>query len=341
MKKICIIKLGALGDVTRTLPILIGIKEKFPNSEICWITKKNALEIVKDSPQVNKVYTLPFETKEKFDILYNFDIEDEATILAKNISANEKYGFYSKDGFAYGFNLGAEYYLNTLFDDETKKINKKTYQEMMFDLAELQYNKQHHPIYFSENDKSYAQNFIKENSLNTLRLIGIHIGADSRWPSKIWHKEELKKFILKAKSQGYEIILFGGANEIEKQKKLKKDLDDKGIKIYVNNPNNTIKQFASLVDICKIMVCSDSLALHVSLAMKKQTIGLFFCTPPNEIESYGLLRKLVSPMLYDFFPEKMDQYDEKLVKSISVDKVMTNLNSIIGKITINLDYKNT
>ena len=29
MKKICIIKLGALGDVVRTLPILLGIKEKF------------------------------------------------------------------------------------------------------------------------------------------------------------------------------------------------------------------------------------------------------------------------------------------------------------------------
>ena len=70
------------------------------------------------------------------------------------------------------------------------------------------------------------------------------------------------------------------------------------------------------------MVCSDSLALHVSLALKKPTIGLFFCTSPNEVEDYGVLRKIVSPMLYEFFPEKMDQYSEELVKSISADEVL-------------------
>ncbi|MEK6842381.1 MAG: glycosyltransferase family 9 protein [Nanoarchaeota archaeon] len=315
--KICIIKLGALGDVIRTLSILIGIKEKYPDSEISWITKKESSDIVNSSPYIKKIYTLSDEIMEIFDILYNFDIDDEATSLAKKIQAGQKYGFYSDNGFVLAFNLGAEYYLNTLFDDEIKKTNAKTYQEMIFMAAELPYKKQHHPIFLSNKDINYAEIFFKENKINPEKLIGVHLGASPRWPSKAWHQENLKEFIKKAKSRNYEIILFGGPNEENQIKEFKDELFEKGIIVYINNPNNTSLQFASLVNRCDFMVCSDSFSLHISLALKKSTIGLFFCTSPKEVEDYGLLKKIVSQMLQDFFPEKMNQYDEELVKSIS------------------------
>ena len=71
VKKILIIKLGALGDVIRTMPILIAIKEKYPDSEITWVTRQNAKEILETSLYLNKVISLPKEPTEFFDILYN------------------------------------------------------------------------------------------------------------------------------------------------------------------------------------------------------------------------------------------------------------------------------
>ncbi|MBI5046813.1 hypothetical protein HZC07_03715 [Candidatus Micrarchaeota archaeon] len=50
------------------------------------------------------------------------------------------------------------------------------------------------------------------------------MGAISRWPSKIWHEEKIKEFIIKAKNQDYEILLFAGPNESEKHKKFSDDL---------------------------------------------------------------------------------------------------------------------
>ncbi|MBI2046661.1 glycosyltransferase family 9 protein [Candidatus Pacearchaeota archaeon] len=322
MMKIVIIKLGALGDVVRTLPVLPAIKEKYPNSEVCWITKKQCLDIFEANPYIKEVFALPFHTGEKFDILYNFDIEKEATELAKEIKADKKYGFYSDGEYPAAFNTGAEYYLNTLFDDELKKENRKTYQEMMFEAAELPWKKQFCPIYLSDKDKAYAEDFIKKNNLKTEKLIGVHMGASPRWPSKAWHEDELKKFVTKAKEKNYEILLFGGTDEVLKQPELIKEFERKGIKIYSNNPKNTIKEFASLVELCKAVVCSDSLALHVSMALKKPAIGLFFCTSPHEIEGYGILKKIVSPMLEQFFPERMDEYSEELAKSISAEDVL-------------------
>ncbi len=325
MEKIVIIKLGALGDVVRTLSILLGIKEKYPDSEITWVTKEPSHSIIKSSPYVSKVLNLPLENFEEFDILYNFDTDAEATHLAQKISAKEKKGFYSQNNFLFPFNPSAEYYLSTIFDDELKKSNKKTYQEMMFEVAELPYKKQHHPIFLTELEKEYAQKFIEENNLSKENLIGIHIGASSRWPSKKWHLDNLKKFIQLSSEKGYKILLFGGPNEFDELEPIYQELKQKGMQIYRQDPNNSILEFASLVNLCDKIICGDTLALHISLAFKKPTIGLFFCTTPNEIEDYGILKKIISPILKNFFPEKMNEYSEDLVKSISPEKVLKAL----------------
>lgn len=324
MKQILIIKLGAKGDVVRTLPLLTAIKLKYPYSLITWITKPECVEIVDTSPDIDEILTVPVkeENLPKFDILYNFDIEKNATQLASQINAYKKFGFFLDDGYPAAFNFPAEYYLNTLFDDELKKINTKTYQQIMFEAAEFLYNKEHYLLYLTEKEKKYGENFLQERNLSSNNLIGIHLGSSLRWPSKAWHTDNLKEFIIKAREKGYEILLFGGPAESEKHKNFIKELEQEGIKIYKNNPYNTDKEFFSLVRICKKIIAGDSFALHVALAFKKPTIGLFFCTSPNEVEDYGLLTKLISPRLYEFFPEKCDQYDENLTKSISAEDVL-------------------
>ncbi len=326
--KVAIIKLGAKGDVIRTIPIVRTIKEKFPDSEISWITKENIKELLQGIPYVNKVPSIPYETKEQFDILYNFDIDDEATALAKEINAKEKFGFQNQDNFVTTFNLGAEYYLNTLFDDEIKKTNEKTYQEMMHMAAELDYKKQHAGIQLREQDLQYAEQFVQQNKIEKEKLVGIHLGASPRWPSKTWHKSCLKEFIKKAKEKNYQILLFGGPDEIEEHTALVKELNESNIKIFKNDPHNTDGQFVSLVNSCKSMICSDSFALHIAIALKKPTIGLFFCTSPNEVEPYGYLRKIISPLFYEIFPEKQDQYNEELMKGITPDEVIATLEEI-------------
>jgi ADP-heptose:LPS heptosyltransferase len=326
--KAIVIKLGAKGDVLRTIPVVRAIKKKF-DCEIVWVTKSNIADLLSGLDFVEEVVSLPYGTSEKFDLLFNFDIEDSATELAEKIGAKKRFGFYKQDGFASAFNLGAEYYLNTLFDDDVKKTNKKTYQEMMFEAAELKYEKENVGIRLTAEDRKYAENFF--GKVDTKKLIGIHLGASPRWPSKAWHETRLEEFVKKAKEKGYEILLFGGPDEAERHSKFLQKLSEKGLKILRNDVKNTNRQFAALVNLCAVMVCSDSFALHVALSLKKPSIGLFFCTTPDEVEGYGLLKKVVSPMLYDFFPERMDEYNEELTKSISADQVLKEVELLLKR----------
>lgn len=314
-----------MGDVIRTIPIAKAIKDQNPNSQITWITKPNILDILKTYNFIDNLRTIPFSTAESFDILYNFDIDDNATSLAQSINSKAKYGFYNNDGFVSSYNLGAEYYLNTLFDDEIKKSNTKTYQQMMCKAAEIQPTNENPKLNLLQESLTYADEFLKQNNLSTENLIGIHLGASPRWPSKAMHKETLKELITKLKSTNHKIILFGGPDEIDKLKPIAEELD-----IKTNNPENTNLEFASLVNKCQKIICSDSFALHIALALNKLTIALFYVTSPHEVEPYNLLTKLSSPRLKDFFPEKCDQYDEDLTKSITADEILSKIDNRIA-----------
>ena len=258
--KICIIKLGADGDVLRTLPLSEAIKKKYKDAEITWITKGSISTLLEGNPVIDVVKTLPYSENEQFDALYNFDVEEEASSLAVKIKAEKKYGFYSENGFPIAFNSGAEYYLNTMFDDELKKNNAKTYQEMMFMAAEIPYEKRRYELVLNKEEKEYTQRFIDEDMLQDKKIIGIHMGAGSRWPSKAWHKDRIKEFIKLANEKNYAIILFGGPNEIKEHVFFAEELKKEGINVYRNNPENSKREFASLVSICNCLVCSDSFA---------------------------------------------------------------------------------
>lgn len=323
--EICIIKLGAAGDVLRTIPLAMALKRKYPFSNITWVTREDIKELLDTLPFLKRVVTSSFTHSEEYDLLYNFDLDDDATSLAASIKSKNKKGFYKSEGFVAAYNLGAEYYINTVFDDDLKRSNRKTYQEMMFEAAELSLSKEVYTLVLKPESILYAREYAFKHDLIDKKIIGIHMGSSPRWPSKAWSSERIELFIRKVKEKGFEVILFGGPNEQISHPALVSRLAEKNISIFRNDPYNTKQQFAALMSLCTSVVCGDSLALHVAVGLGKQTIALFFCTSPYEVESYGLVKKIVSPLFASFFPDKSDQYSLELTNSIDEDDVLAQI----------------
>lgn len=59
MKKILIVRLGALGDVIFELPLLAAIKEHYPEAEIGWLVGPRGVEIIKNHPLLNRCHYIP------------------------------------------------------------------------------------------------------------------------------------------------------------------------------------------------------------------------------------------------------------------------------------------
>jgi len=326
-KKILLIKLGALGDVVRTTPLVQAIKNKYGyNSHVTWLVKPgDNADVLKNNPPIDKILELnPINVsrvkQEKFNILFNLEIDPEATLIANEIKAEEKYGFYfHEDGHPQNFNKGAEFYLNRVFSNKISQESRKTYQEMMFEICELDYNKE--PITLHNIDESYAENFKKENNLSKDdKIICINLGAGGRWPSKSWHQERILELLEKLKKTNYKILLRGGPEEKELLPEIISKARQKGIETITNYPKIlNIPELISLINLCNIVVTGDTLVLHIAAALKKKTIALFLCTPDWEVEDYGFIKKLASPLLKDNFYTNFE--NEELMKSISAEEV--------------------
>ncbi|MBI2630259.1 glycosyltransferase family 9 protein [Candidatus Pacearchaeota archaeon] len=329
--KILIIKLGALGDVLRTTPILEAIKEKYPDSIIYWMVEDSygeGLNLLKNNPYIDKVLVYNMENvlriqQEKFDILFSLETDTPGTLLANIVQADEKYGYYFNNGASSCYNREAEEYLETAFLTHVKLKNRKTYQELIFNSCNLPYKKQEIIFELSEEDKKFAEEFKKSNNLSAKdKILGINFGSGKRWPSKSWSNEKLVELIILLKDK-YKIILLGGVEETERLKEIETMLKSKKISIIINNPKNTLCQFASIINLCDAIITTDSMALHLASSLKKNIVALFFSTPDWEIESYGRMKKLSSPLFKQHFFSNLKS--EELSNSISAREVIEKL----------------
>src|SRR5580658_8338803 len=55
--RILIIKLGAIGDVLRTTPLLPFLKERYPESHITWLVDAVAVPLLADNPRIDRILT--------------------------------------------------------------------------------------------------------------------------------------------------------------------------------------------------------------------------------------------------------------------------------------------
>ena len=295
--KILVIKLAAVGDVLRTTSILPGLKEKYPNSEISWVTKEYPSNLLKNNALIDKMSLIEDKEQinnlknEEFDLVINLDEEEESCALASQIKTKRMVGAYLKGNKkAYTedskewFDMGLISKYGKERADELKKQNKKTYQEIICNILKI---KNSRPILnLNQEELKFAEDFkIKKGIGNNDYVIGLNTSAGKRWQLKRLSLKKTIELAEKIKEQlNAKLILFGGPEEKERNEKIKGALKDK---IIDAGHNNSLLEFAALINLCNILITSDSLALNIGVALKKNVIAFFGPTSATEIGLYG------------------------------------------------------
>ncbi len=304
---ILIIKLGAIGDVLRTTAILPALKEKYEDCSISWVTQNESFDILKNNEFIDKLHMIDEDLNEKlkditFDLIISLDDDEKAISLTSSLKSEKIIGAYlennkktyTKDS-AEWFDLGLISKFGKEKADELKALNKKTYQEILFRILGLDAKKykSYEPILNLEKEElKFAKAFSEKNKITRKDLvIGINTGAGGRWKDKKLSEEKTIELIDKINTEkNIKILLFGGPAEAERNEKIKQgvktDIIDAGC-------NNSLMGFAALVNLCKILITSDSLALHIGIALKKKIIVFFGPTSSAEIELYGRGKKII------------------------------------------------
>lgn len=297
-KRILIIKLGAIGDVLRTTPLLSALKNKWPESFITWLTFPESMDVLKYNPFIDCIlaYNLASALRlevECFDMLLCLDKMPDATALINKIKAGEKKGFcMGEKGELLPLNKQAEYAYRLGLDDKLKfKENKKTYQEMVFEIAGIPYNREEYILKFSPQENAYTNSLRKRYKLGKNKVVGLNTGCGKIFDTKKWTIDGFVKVARFLDKMKVKTLLLGGPEEVGRNKEISKRL--KGRAVHAGC-DNTMRQFMSIVDLCDCIVTADTIALHLAIALRKKVIALFGATSGEEIDLYNRGEKIIA-----------------------------------------------
>ena len=297
--KILVIKLDAMGDVLRTTFILPGLKEKYGPIAVTWVVAPVSVDVLAGNPLIGRIW--PFGKDvfskiscEKFDVVINLDLSPLSLTLAALAVAEKKIGYWldSKRKIQCSNNYALQWLQMSAFD-RPKKANKNTYQWWMSRI--IGFKRPDHPIFvpLDREAKERALVFAKRHGLKKGNVIGINPGAGGRWELKRWTVSGYIYLIKALHKAGYKVLLLGGPDESG----LIKLLTRRCAGLAVNaGTGNTLPDFFAKLNLCDVVVCGDTMALHAALGLKKKVLALVGPTSASELEMYGLGLKVVPDM---------------------------------------------
>ncbi|MFA5461748.1 MAG: lipopolysaccharide heptosyltransferase II [Sulfurimonas sp.] len=115
--------------------------------------------------------------------------------------------------------------------------------------------------------------------------MGINAGA-TYGSAKRWYPERFAQVAAEF-SDRYEIIIFGGPNEVDMAKEIESSLVASNITNYVNLAGKTdIRELCSLIGGCSLFITNDSGPMHVAAAYNVPTISIFGPTKHHETSQW-------------------------------------------------------
>lgn len=297
---ILIIKFEALGDVLRTTSLLPSLKRKYGSTYITWITSREAVPLFIANPHVDEVLSdaeeyLPVVLAREFDIVINPDASGKSCNLASIANAEFKHGFVaSPRGVPVALGDSALEWLRMGGNDEIKRSNTKTYQQIIHEMCALDDDHQHIVLRLTDREIADAERIAMElNLYPTVPVVGINTGAGSRWNLKRWTISGFADLIHFIVSETHaQVLLFGGPDDLERNRSIVA-MKKSGARL---RQASSLRELFQLIHLCDVIVTGDTLVAHASVALGKRTVVLFGPTSASEFDLYGLGEKIVAPV---------------------------------------------
>lgn len=309
-QKVLIIKLGysetlysevteitSLGDVFRHTVLL----NLYKDDRVTWLTSKTAAPLLADNPYIERLMFFDLMSvlqlqAEQFDVVINLEKVPGLCALADSIKAWQKYGFrYNADTGNIDAYKGASHILKLAADNDMKKNqNTKTLQDLLFGLVGASWQ-----------GEDYVLGY-QPKTAETID-VGLNTEVGPKWPSKKWDKSRWKELATMLEAQGVSISW------------------QKGL--------HNLNDYMDWINSCRLLVTSDSLALHLGLALKKKVIALFGSTYSREIYMYDRGVILKPPMEKDCIPcmQPTCEYGSKCIDTISAGQVFEHTMKLLGR----------
>jgi heptosyltransferase-2 len=283
---VLIIKLGAAGDVVRTTTLLRRL-----SGQITWLTDANNTVLLHGVH--DRLRCFSWEQRDqirdtRYDLVINLEDTQEIGSFLETLAFKQLFGAYLNSG-------------NSLrYTDDSRP---------WFDLSII-----------SRYGKEQADRLKHENRRTYQELIFAGLGLS--FEGEVYCLPRPTETGLKG-----DVSIAAQAGQIWPMKKwayyddLKDNLEKAGLIVNTLPKRPSVLEHLADVRNHRCLVSGDTLPMHLALGCQARCVTLFTCTSPWEIHDYGLQRKIVSPVLKEFFYKR--GFDERATRAITLEQVAT------------------
>lgn len=333
-RRILLIRPSALGDVCRTVPVLVSLKRAFPQARIDWLVQDTFAAAIEAHPDLGGI--VPFVRQRfarwwyppvgaellswlrdlgraRYDLVLDCQGLARSAIFARATSAPRRLGYsQAAEGGWIGLTERVSAPLTMHTVDRMLALARAAGAERVADMR----------LYVPPADRAA-------------------VGADppfaviaptSRWPGKRWPADRfavVAQRLLADSRLGIERVVLVGADHERDQCGPLLDLVSRDKRVIDRIGDTSIGGLMALIERSRLVIANDSAALHMAVGFDRPLIGLF---GPTHVDRVGPYRRDADVIQKVTPADRLDHKDpaigRSLMERITVEDVVARLDAL-------------
>lgn len=301
IRRICVIKPSALGDVVQSLPILPLLRQRFPDSHLAWVINRELSDLLTGHSCLNEL--IPFDRRggvanwwqllkhlraSRFDLVIDLQGLFRTGVMTLATRAPVRIGLQTA-------REGSHLACHHLLEDSGIQVPAHRRAWRLAEVLGLGDLQPHTEIALPEADREWARNLHAK-----LRGPLLVIQPGTRWRTKQWPIRHFAEVTRRAMQHfGLSAVVIGSRNESAAAQELvdmvHQVMPQGDIQSLAGQ--TSIKQLAALLGRADLVLSNDSGPLHLAAGLGTPVVGIFTCTSPVRSGPPGTQHQLVASQL--------------------------------------------
>ena len=295
-EKILIIRPSALGDVCRSVPVLVSLKRAFPEARVDWLVQDTFADAVRAHPDLGEV--IPFDRSGMGRASRRGNFGPTWRLAGRLRRGGDHLAVDAQGLFRSGFFAGATGaerrvgYRNArevgwIFYNERYRVDRALHSvDRMLTLLERAGapRVEDMRLYTPEDGRAWVERAYPELSEGGYAVLA----PTSRWIAKQWPDGRFAALCARLLTHGVErVVLVGGPGEAAQCPELCAlgKSDDRVVNLIGATP---ISALMAVIERCDLLVANDSAALHMGVGFDRKLVALY---GPTRVDLVGPYRR--------------------------------------------------
>jgi len=332
-ERILIVRPSALGDVARTVPVLVSLKRAFPEAKIDWLVQDSFADVIAHHPDLSEVAEFPRGRFRGFG--RNWAVTREVFAYLGQLKQRQYDRVYdlqglSRSGWLTWFTRAPHrvgpadaregawlaYHHRVKINEDVQHTVDRMLAVIEGDGVEPVRDMR---LFVGDDDRAWAEAYMKKHAMRRGHFAVV--APTARWLCKCWPVDRYDQIIDRLdQCDLHEAVVVASESERTDAAPLLDHVDG-SLRRHDLIGKTTVGQLMAIIDAAGLVLANDSAALHIAVGLGRRVVSVFGPTDPAKVGPYRYSTGLVCAETEPGINYRSVGDDQTLIAGVSVDAV--------------------